>query len=65
VVQDLSGSSNQRSVLQKHESFQLWESKISGLFCSKTKDYLTFSKSGISVVAMGTMAKRPILNAEG
>jgi hypothetical protein len=32
VVQDLSGKANQRSVLQKFECFQLWESKISGLF---------------------------------
>jgi hypothetical protein len=44
VVQDLSGSAQQRSCLQKYECFQLWESKISGLFVSQTQDFLTFSK---------------------
>lgn len=63
VVQDLSGNAQQRATLQKHESFQLWESKVSGLVVTKTKDYLTFSKSGINVVSLGTTIKKPLVDA--
>jgi hypothetical protein len=65
VVQDLSGNSQQRATLQKHECGQLWESKVSGLFLAKTKDYLSFSKSGINVVSLGTSTKKVLVDAEG
>ena len=65
VVQDLSGKANQRSVLQKFECFQLWESKISGLFVNQTKDYVTLSKEGLNIVCMGTISKKALINSEG
>jgi hypothetical protein len=52
-VQDLSGSNQNRSTLARHESFQLWESKVSGLLVTHSKDYLTFSQTGINIVAVG------------
>jgi hypothetical protein len=65
VVQDLSGNAQQRATLQKHESFQLWESKVSGLLLQRTKDYLSFSKAGINVVSLGSCGKKELIDAEG
>jgi hypothetical protein len=45
-----------RQTLQKHEAFQLWESNVSGLLLDYTKDYLTFSKAGINILALGTVS---------
>ena len=64
-VQDLSGTSKNRSTLMRHESFQLWESKVTGLLVSHSKDYLTFSKTGINVVALGTRTKKALVDNEG
>jgi len=51
--------------LFRHESFQLWETKISGLILIKNKDYISFSKSGINVIALGSKQKRPLKDSEG
>jgi hypothetical protein len=55
VVLDISTTDKGgRQTLQRHEAFQLWESPISGLLLENSKDYLTFSRSGINVLALGT-----------
>ena len=64
-VQDLSGSSKTRSTLARHESFQVWESKVSGLLITHSKDFLTFSKAGINLVALGTLDRKSLVDAEG
>ena len=53
---DLGGESKDRATLQKIECFQLWESAISGIALMKNKDWVTFSKSGVNVVALGQVA---------
>lgn len=35
------------------------------MLSTKTKDYITFSKSGINVVSLGTSGKKPLVDAEG
>lgn len=49
----------------RHEAFQLWESKVSGLILLKNKDYVSFSKSGINVLAMGSTHKKEITDCDG
>jgi hypothetical protein len=64
-IHDLSGNSKARSTMARHESFQLWESKVSGLLISHSKDFVTFGKSGINVVALGTQYKKSLLDWDG
>ena len=49
-----------RLTLQKHEAFQLWESSISGLLLQNSKDFLTFSKTGINILALGTKDQKAL-----
>lgn len=51
--------------MARHETFQLWESKVSGLLVTHSKDFLTFSKTGINVVALGTRNKKSMKDNEG
>jgi hypothetical protein len=44
-----------RQTLAKHESFQLWESPVTGLLLRVSKDFITFSKSGMNVLALGSL----------
>jgi hypothetical protein len=54
VVLDLSSDENRgRQTLQRHEAFQLWESPIAGLLLEHSKDFLTFSRAGINILALG------------
>ena len=64
-IQDLSGSSRERTTLQKHESFQLWESKVNGLLLLEYKNFITLSKQGINVVSLGNKPKKVVFGAEG
>ena len=64
-VQDISGPDKLRATLYKHESFQLWESKISGLMLPRNKDFVSLSKTGINVLALGATPKRPLKDNEG
>lgn len=54
MVMDLSGRPDQRATLFIHESFQLWESEISSIMLPKNKDFVSFSKAGINVLALGS-----------
>lgn len=65
IIQDLSGKIEDRATLFRHESFQLWESRISGLILLKSKDYVSFSKIGINILALGSKHKRPVKDCEG
>lgn len=41
------------STLFRHESFQLWESECMGFLLQKKKDFITLSKSGLNILALG------------
>lgn len=61
VVQDMGGPLEDRATLQRHECFQLWESEITGMCLqTKNKEFVTMSKSGINVIALGKVDKRQI-----
>jgi hypothetical protein len=62
-VQDLSGSSRNRTTLQRHESFQLWESKVNGILLSESKNFITLSKEGINIVALGVVPKKVVIDS--
>ena len=66
VVQDLGGALEDRATLQRHESFQLWESAIAGMCLQTTnKEYVTMSKSGLNVLALGKVEKRKLSSSDG
>ena len=51
-------ANNKESSIARHESFQLWESKIQGIILHKTNDFVTFSKLGITVSGLGANHKK-------
>ena len=51
-------------MVAKHESFQLWESPISGVLLQKNNDFVTFNKQGLLVTALGSIQKRMIQDNE-
>jgi len=53
TVMDISADINE-ATLFRHESFQLWESDARGLLLTKNKDFVTLSKSGLCVLALGS-----------
>ena len=65
VVIDLSGDEAKRATLFRHESFQLWESEVRGIMLESSKDFITVNKDGINVVALGSTAHRPVVDANG
>ena len=44
----------------RHESFQLWESKIKGFLLNQNKDFITLSREGIHVIALGSTQQRNV-----
>jgi hypothetical protein len=61
MVMDISKDTN-KSIIFRHESFQLWESKITGLLLNKHKDYVTLNRDGINILALGSVEKRPLVD---
>jgi hypothetical protein len=55
----------QQSTLFRHESFQLWESEIKGLILENNKDFVTLSKAGVNILALGSEPKRIVKDAQG
>ena len=53
------------SILHKYENFQLWESPIKGLLLEKSKNFLSFSKNGINILSLGSIAKQAITECTG
>ena len=62
---DMTGEEEKRATLLRHESFQLWESKVSGMILHKNKDFIKISKSGIDVLAQGPKTKRSMRAIDG
>ena len=52
--------SDEQWTIYKHDSFQLWESKIYGFYMHKTYDYITINTDGISLINFGQLGKREI-----
>ena len=61
---DISNIKNVRTLF-RHESFQLWESQISGFYLSKNKDFVTINREGINVLTLSANEKRPIIGDSG
>ena len=57
-------SSEDQWILFRHEAFQLWESKITGFFLDKNKDYVTINRDGINVYSLNHRDKRIIKGNE-
>ena len=49
----------------RFESFQLWESPISGLILKGNKEFLSFSKDGIKILQLGSSNKKSLKNNLG
>jgi hypothetical protein len=49
----------------RHESFQLWESKVTGFYINKNMEYITINSQGISLVNLGTQHKKIIKTDDG
>jgi len=64
VCMDVS-SSNEFSLIFRHESFQLWESEITGFLTAKNNDFVMINREGINILALGSIQKRALKDAEG
>ena len=53
-------SNKDMPTLFKHQSFQLWESKIYGVYLPKAHEYVTLNSEGISIASLGGQQKRLI-----
>jgi hypothetical protein len=53
------------TMIFKHESFLLWELRVTGLFLNKNQDFIIFSKKGMSVLALGSIEKRVMKSNKG
>ena len=47
-----------KTIIFRHESFQLWESKIKGFLTTATHDFVTLSKDGIAIIALGNESRK-------
>ena len=65
LVMDISARSTEKSIIFKHESFQLWESEINGFLTNRNLDFVTLNRDGINIVALGSVEKRPMLDSAG
>jgi hypothetical protein len=59
IVMDISQIKNNNMVF-RNESYQLWEQQIKGILLHKSKDFVTVSKTGLNVTALGTWDKRAV-----
>lgn len=57
------GSKN--NFIFKHESFAYWEQTIKGILIQKSKDFITLSKNGLNLLALGKSDKRKFQNNIG
>lgn len=65
VVIDLSGDEAKRATLFRHESFQLWESQVYGIMLTLSKDFVSLSKTGMNILALGSTSKKELLCSDG
>jgi hypothetical protein len=54
-----------KSLIFRHESFQLWESEVRGILLESSKDFISVNKDGINVVALGSIPHRPVVDSQG
>lgn len=54
-----------QALMYRHESFQLWESQISGTLIHATNDFVTINRDGVMIFALGSISKRPIQDSVG
>jgi hypothetical protein len=47
-----------------HESYQLWESQVTG-FCLKTNDFLILNSEGVNVLVLGQKANHEVTDSDG
>jgi len=59
ILMDIS-KNHTRSIVFRHESFQLWESGINGILMEQAKDFVMLNRDGINLLALGSMEKKPI-----
>lgn len=64
-ISSLQTESNNLVTTFRHESFQLWESQCNGILLNGNKDFVTFSKEGMQVLALGNQEKRVVLDSSG
>jgi hypothetical protein len=64
IVLDIT-SDHDKTLLFKHESFQLWESEIQGILLESNKDFISINKDGIHVVSLGSNPRRPLEDGNG
>ena len=65
IVYDISGKESDRAILFRYEGFQLWESQVRGFMMDISKDFITISKGGIRVLALGSIEKRILTDNVG
>ena len=65
TVMDISNPDVEQTTLFRHESFQLWESEVRGFMLTKTHDFITLNKSGLSIIALGAIEKKEVVNQSG
>lgn len=65
VCMDVSGLSEEFNLIFRHESFQLWESEITGFLTSRNNDFVTINRDGINILALGSVEKRAVKDGEG
>ena len=62
ISKDSVGQKEKKTIIFRHESFQLWESKITGMLLNKHKDFITLNRDGINILALGSKDKRPLVD---
>ena len=64
LVMDISGATTEKSIIFRHESFQLWESEIVGFLTNRNLDFVTLNREGINILALGSVEKRAIMDSD-
>lgn len=63
---DIHDKKNPQVTLFRHESFQLWEGEVRGFLINSNinskKDFCILSKTGLDIIALGIIDKKPITN---
>jgi hypothetical protein len=64
-VLDMSKEQCDNRVIFRHESFQMWESKIYAFMNLSTKEYVLLSSKGVHIVAIGSEHPRSVEDWHG
>ena len=64
VVMDISADA-EKSIIFRHEGFQLWESNITGFLLNRHKDFVMLNRDGINILALGSYQKRALKDSLG